>query len=65
IQQGVQGYLTEIEAWENLSDYCCQLIQNPEKHNQMRLAARERVINNFSMKRMVAELERVYLEVIG
>lgn len=64
IQQGVQGYLTEIEAWEKLSDYCCNLIQKPELHDQMRIAARARVIEQFSMERMVRELERVYLEVI-
>ena len=64
IQQGVQGYLTEIEAWEKLSDYCCNLFQKPELHDQMRIAARARVIEQFSMERMVRELERVYLEVI-
>jgi glycosyltransferase involved in cell wall biosynthesis len=65
IQQGIQGYLTEIEGWKKLSDYCCDLIQNPELHDRMRLAARERVIAQFSMKRMVGELEDVYLEVVG
>ncbi|WP_339879079.1 glycosyltransferase [uncultured Algoriphagus sp.] len=64
IQQGIQGYLTEIEGWEKLSDYCCELIQNPELHDTMRLAARQRVIDQFSMKRMVRELEDVYGEVM-
>lgn len=64
IQQGVQGYLTSIENWNELSDYCCALIKNPELHDQMRLAARTRVIDQFSMKRMVDELEQVYLAVL-
>ncbi|WP_192350509.1 glycosyltransferase [Algoriphagus sp. Y33] len=64
IQQGIQGYLTEIEAWEKLSNYCIDLLQNPDLLHKMRLAARARVIEQFSMKRMVDELEQVYLEVL-
>ncbi|MEP0711395.1 glycosyltransferase [Algoriphagus sp.] len=65
IQQGVQGYLSAIDEWNKLSDYCCDLILNPELHDNMRKAARERVIDQFSMKRMVRELEGVYGEVVG
>ncbi|MDR7130612.1 glycosyltransferase involved in cell wall biosynthesis [Algoriphagus sp. 4150] len=65
IQQGVQGYLAEIGSWDKLSGYCCDLIQKPDLHDRMRLAARERVIEQFSVKRMVSELEQVYLDVIA
>ena len=65
IQQGKQGFLTEIEEWEGLVDYCIQLLQDPGLQQKMALAARERVIEKFSMKRMVEELEGIYLEVLN
>ncbi len=64
IQHGKQGYLTEIEEWEELEKHCLELLQNPAVQQEMALAARERVIEKFSMKRMVSELEKIYLEVI-
>lgn len=64
IQHGKQGYLTEIEEWEELEKYCLELLQNPALQQEMAQAARERVIEKFSMKRMVSELEGIYLEVI-
>ncbi len=63
IQHGVQGYLSEIEEWEKLSDYSIELIQNPMIHQKMSQAARERVKEGFSMNRMVKQLEEVYREV--
>jgi glycosyltransferase involved in cell wall biosynthesis len=63
IQHGVQGYLTEIEDWEKLEEYCLRLLTNQELHREMALAARERVIEKFSMVRMVCELEGIYREV--
>ncbi|PZV76009.1 glycosyltransferase involved in cell wall biosynthesis [Algoriphagus aquaeductus] len=64
IQHGKQGFLTEIEEWEELEGYCIQLLQNPELQKSMAQAARDRVIEKFSMRRMVSELERIYTEVI-
>ncbi|WP_425639461.1 glycosyltransferase [Algoriphagus yeomjeoni] len=63
IQHGVQGYLTEIDDWAKMADYAVELIQNPMLQNQMAKAARDRVIKDFSMNRMVGELEEVYLSV--
>jgi L-malate glycosyltransferase len=65
VQQGVQGYLTEIEDWESLESFCLELLENPELHQQVAKAARERVVEQFSMKRMVRELEGIYEEVIA
>lgn len=65
VQHGVQGFLSEIEEYEELIGYSIQLIQNPELHSQMSLAARERVVQQFSMKRMVEELEAVYYSVLA
>ncbi|TXE02398.1 glycosyltransferase [Algoriphagus aquimarinus] len=65
IQHGVQGFLSEIDEYGELVDYCVLLIKDQDLHQSMSLAARERVVAQFSMKRMVAELEGVYESVIG
>lgn len=65
IQQGVHGFLCEVEKWKELEGYCLKLLENPELHQKMSLAARERVIEKFSMNRMVGELEEIYREVLG
>lgn len=64
VQHGVQGFLTEIEDYEDLVKYAVQLIRDPELHSQFAAAARQRVVEQFSMKRMVRELEEVY-EYVG
>ncbi|MDG1275667.1 MAG: glycosyltransferase [Algoriphagus sp.] len=64
ITQGNEGFLTAIEDWSELANYCIQLIQNPEELKAMKLAARDRVIKEFSMKKMVAELEKVYQDLV-
>jgi glycosyltransferase involved in cell wall biosynthesis len=65
IQHGVQGFLSGIDDWEELEGYSLQLLEDDELHTKMAKAAREQVEKYFSMKRMVADLERIYLEVIN
>ncbi|REG91529.1 glycosyltransferase involved in cell wall biosynthesis [Algoriphagus antarcticus] len=65
VQHGVQGFLSEIEEYDELADYCIELITHPTLHQRMATAARKRVVEHFSMKRMVEELEGVYDSVIG
>lgn len=65
VQHGVQGFLTPIEDYADLVDYCVELLENTSLHTQFAKAARERVFAEFSMKRMVEELEGVYEGVIG
>jgi len=65
IQHGVQGFLSEIDEYGELVDYCVQLINDQDLHQSMSLASRERVVSQFSMKRMVEELEGVYESVIA
>jgi L-malate glycosyltransferase len=64
VQHGVQGFLTEIEGYEDLVSHCLSLLTNPLLHDQMAKAARKRVVKQFSMQRMVKELEEVYEGVI-
>ncbi|TDQ19559.1 glycosyl transferase family 4 [Algoriphagus boseongensis] len=64
IQNGKQGFLTEIDAWEELEGHCLALLENSELRKEMALAARNQVIENFSMKKMVGALEKIYAEVL-
>ncbi len=65
VQHGVQGFLTEIEDFEDLVQYAVQLIRDPDLHARFAASARARVLEQFSMKRMVRELEEVYESVIA
>jgi glycosyltransferase involved in cell wall biosynthesis len=64
ISEGVEGFLSAVEDWKILADYGIWLIKNKEELKAMKLAARHRVVREFSMKKMVHELEKVYLEVL-
>lgn len=63
IQDGIQGFLTEIENWEELEGHCLRLLEDSELREKMAKAARQRVIERFSMVRMVRELETIYQQV--
>jgi L-malate glycosyltransferase len=65
IQSGKQGFIEEVEDWEKLENYCVELVLNTELQKEMAQAARARVVEKFSMKRMVGELEDIYMEVRG
>ncbi|MDN3204687.1 glycosyltransferase [Algoriphagus sediminis] len=65
IQHGNQGFLSEIDEYEELVDYCIKLLSDPELQSKMAKSARARVVEKFSMKRMVKEIEAVYESVIS
>ena len=62
---GVNGLLVPVEQPMQLVDRISQLIQQPDRVAQMKQAARETVINSFSMKKMVTELEDIYNNLIN
>ncbi|AVR46898.1 glycosyl transferase family 1 [Christiangramia fulva] len=64
IRNGQDGLICEVEDWEKLSDLCLSLMNDPEKLKTFQKAARERVVKNFSLKRMVEELEGIYGEIV-
>ena len=63
IRNEEDGLTCKVEEWTNLSKLCQALIDDPKKLNNYKKAARERVVNNFSLRRMVDELEEIYLSV--
>lgn len=64
IQHGKQGFLCEVEDWEDLEKYCLSILSDNELHKKMSKAARQQVLENFSMNKMVLELEKVYNSVL-
>lgn len=64
IQHGIQGYLTEVDNWRDLEGYCLQLLEDPQLREQMGGKARNRVLEKFSMVKMVRALEEIYREVL-
>ena len=64
IRNEQDGLTCKVEEWKKLSDLCQILIDDPKKLKNYKKAARERVVNNFSLKRMVDELEGIYSELV-
>lgn len=64
IRDKEDGLICPVENWNKLSDIVQVLIDEPETLEKYKKAARKRVQESFSMKRMVAELEEHYFEVL-
>ena len=62
IRNKKDGLVVPVDEWEELSGSVQSLINNPEELNRLKLAARKRVVNSFSLQRMVEELESYYVE---
>jgi glycosyltransferase involved in cell wall biosynthesis len=60
IRNGKDGLLCSVQQWEQLTSLASKLIENPEHLLQYQLAARKRVINDFSLQAMVEQLEKYY-----
>ncbi|MFD2518546.1 glycosyltransferase [Salinimicrobium flavum] len=58
------GLTCKVEEWKKLSDLCQILVDDSEKLMKYKKAARERVVKNFSLRRMVDELEVIYSDLV-
>lgn len=65
IKDELNGLLVPVEQPLQLVERLSQLVQQPDEVARMKQAARETVINSFSMKKMVAELEDIYTDLIN
>lgn len=63
IQHGEQGYLVNVGDGVGYAQYSAKLFREPELRAQLATAARQRMENEFSLDRMVAEHVRLYDEV--
>ena len=60
IRNEKDGLTCEVENWMKLGELCQHLIDNPTELNNYKSASRKRVVEAFSLKRMVTELEDHY-----
>ncbi len=61
VQEGKNGLLCEVGDYECLANKAAELIEDPGKREEFQFAARERIVDSFSLKRMVDELEGIYI----
>ena len=61
IRDGQDGLLCDVSQWKDLIDLANKLINDPKLLKDLGLNARERVKNEFSMVKMVKELEKNYV----
>lgn len=64
IRDGVDGLVTDVGSWERLTEHVTTLL-NPSVRNRFASAGRRRVVESFSLQRMVDELEQMYRQVIA
>ncbi|MBZ9729067.1 glycosyltransferase [Salegentibacter sp. JZCK2] len=62
IRDGKDGLTCPVDEWEQLANKVQILLDEPESLKKYKLAARKRVIELFSLQRMVKELEELYEE---
>ncbi|MCC8358737.1 glycosyltransferase [Salinimicrobium sediminilitoris] len=56
------GLLCDVEEWQSLSNLCQVLIEDEAKLLDLKKAARMKVVLDFSLVRMVKELEDLYVD---
>ena len=59
VEDGISGYLTDVEHWQDLA-VSIQKLTPKESREQKGHAARRTVLEKFSMQQMVAQLELMY-----
>jgi glycosyltransferase involved in cell wall biosynthesis len=61
VRDELDGIVAPVDQWETLGDRLSVLVQNKARLKQLAQAARARVVGEFSLQRMVEELEGLYL----
>lgn len=64
IRNEQDGLICKVDEWRKLTDLCQTLIDDPEKLKTYKKAARQRVVKNFSLTKMVDELEVIYCDLV-
>ncbi|HMO12764.1 MAG TPA: glycosyltransferase [Pirellulaceae bacterium] len=60
LRDGIDGEATPVESPEALVDRVLALSKDPDRMAMRKQAARQRVVDNYSIRRMVHELEEIY-----
>jgi glycosyltransferase involved in cell wall biosynthesis len=62
IEDGVNGFLVEKGDWQALADRMAWLLEHPEEARRMGQSGRQRVLEAFSVQRLIDDLVRLYRE---
>lgn len=65
IDEGVDGYLVDWEDATEMADRITELIENPDKREQMGINGQKKKKEQFSVPAMVSNIERVFDEVLN
>jgi L-malate glycosyltransferase len=65
IRPAIDGLLCGVDEPQKLVDHACDLLSRRSLMTQLGDQARERVVKNFSMEKMVNELEELYVKSIS
>lgn len=60
VEHGKTGYLYPVGEVDQLSRYSCVLLSDPERLNQFSQNSRQRVVDEFSLEKMVNGYQRLY-----
>lgn len=60
IRNETDGLTCDVENWQHLTELCQELIDDRDKLKKYQKAARQRVVDSFSLRKMVLELEGYY-----
>src|SRR5690606_38579434 len=62
VRDEVDGLSVNVDNWQSLAD-CLGRLRDPNLRQSLAIAARNRVVQSFSLKAMVGQLESVYSEI--
>jgi glycosyltransferase involved in cell wall biosynthesis len=65
IRSGEDGITVEVDEYADLSNVLSNLLNEPENRLNFRNNARARVVNNFSLRKMVRETEQLYFQLLN
>lgn len=64
IRHNIDGLVTDVNQPQMLSVFAIDLLQSREKGKSLGNQARQRIIQSFSLARMVSELETMYIDLL-
>jgi glycosyltransferase involved in cell wall biosynthesis len=65
IRPGMDGISVDVEEWNKLGEGVSSLLEDRDKMKTISTAARQRVLQAFSLEKMVAELEAMYKSMLN
>jgi len=64
IRHKQDGLICAVNRWEELTELTSTLIEHPDYQQEMKANARKRVMENFSLDKMVSKLQEIYSQLL-